>query len=136
MSTSSMMTESSVEQLTIPFPREIVRVFKELDRIKSASKLPNARNKPSPETIAWATEVLLRVVPSTFLIGADIEAFQSEIHVSWDSEARGKNVVVYLPSPNVIKIYRESRRNGEVKDELFPVAVHEVSAHLQWFFQN
>jgi hypothetical protein len=135
MSTSSMMTESSVEQLTIPFPAEIVRVFRELERIQTESNLPDARNKPSPETVEWAMEVLLRVVPSTFLIGSEINAFESEIHVSWENEKSGKSVVAFLKKRDELRIYHEEVVNGEVTDHKVTVGdVDDLSARLAWFF--
>jgi len=136
MSTSSMMTESSVEQLTIPFPREIMRVFRELERIDAESRLPNARNAASKDTVEWSMEVLLRVVPSTFLIGSEINAFQSEIHVSWENEQSGKSVVAFLAKRGELKIYHEHVVNGQVveHDVVTTEKVEDLSARLAWFF--
>jgi hypothetical protein len=136
MSTLSMMTDSSVERLTFPFPAEIVRVFKELERIKRESLELNSRNKPSNETIEWAMEVLLRVVPSTYLIGSDIVAFQNEIHVSWENDASGKSVVLFLENRDELRIYHESLVNGEVVEhELTTGEVSDLSERLAWFFR-
>jgi len=131
-----MMTESSVEQLTIPFPREIVRVFRELERIDAEARRPNARNMPSKETVEWAMEVLLRVVPSTFLIGSEINAFQSEIHVSWENEQSGKSVVAFLVKRGELKIYYEHVVNGQVTKHNVVTTEHveDLSARLAWFF--
>jgi len=136
MSTSSMMTESSVEQLKVPFPSQIVRVFVELERIEAESKKPNARNQPSHETVEWAMEVLLRVVPSTFLLGSEINAFQSEIHVSWENLETGKTVVAFLQHPDMLKFYYERTVNGEaVEHNLVSTDnVGDLSARLEWFF--
>jgi hypothetical protein len=136
MSASSMMTESSVEHLTIPFPREIVRVFRELERIGAESSLPDARNTPSKGTVEWSMEVLLRVVPSTFLIGSEINAFQSEIHVSWENEQSGKSVVAFLAKRDELKIYHEHVVNGQVIEHSVVTTenVDDLSAQLEWFF--
>jgi len=130
-----MMTESSVEQLTIPFPAEIVRVFRELERIQLESKKPDARNKPSHETVEWAMEVLLRVVPSTFLIGSEINAFESEIHVSWEDDKSGKSVVAFLKNRDEVRIYHEELIAGKVTDHKVTVGdVDDLTARLRWFF--
>lgn len=136
MSTASMMTESSVERLTIPFPAEIMRVFRELERIDSESKKPDARNKPSSDVVEWAMEVLLRVVPSTFLIGSEINAFESEIHVSWESEISGKSVVAFLRKRDELKIYYEHVMNGSlVEHRVIPNGdVGDLRERLRWFF--
>lgn len=131
-----VMIDSSVERLTIPFPTEIIRVFKALDRIRDEAGEPNARNKPSPETIEWAMEVLLRVVPSTFLLGSEINAFQSEIHVSWENVEAGKSVVAFLQHPDMLKFYYERTEQGEVAEHklISTQNVSDLSARLEWFF--
>jgi len=136
VSQESIMLDSSVEQLTIPFPAEIMRVFKALERIEKEAAKPDARNAPSPDTIEWAMEVLLRVVPSSFLIGCDINAFQSEIHVSWENSASGKSVVAFLQKRHEIKIYYEYIVNGEALDHKVVTTgdVGDLSARLRWFF--
>lgn len=136
MSIQPIMVESSVERLTIPFPAEIVRVFKELERIQNESNMPAARNKPSRETVEWAMEVLLRVVPSTFLIGSEINAFESEIHVSWENSAAGKSVVAFLKNRDELKIYHELVVNGAVTEHEVVTTgkVDDLSVRLSWFF--
>jgi hypothetical protein len=130
-----MMTESSVEQLTIPFPREIVRVFRELERIDAESKKPDARNRPSSDTVEWAMEVLLRVVPSTFLIGSEINAFECEIHVSWENDATGKSVVAFLRKRDELKVYYEQTTGGNLVDhKVITGDVDDLSERLRWFF--
>jgi hypothetical protein len=134
--TATVMVDSSIEKLTIPFPAEIVRVFKELERIDRETKAQNARNAPSQETVEWAMEVLLRVVPSTFLIGSEINAFQSEIQVSWESEETGKSVVAFLQNRDELKIYHEHVVNGQVTEHNVATTgnVDDLSARLAWFF--
>ena len=134
---STMMMDSSVEKLTIPFPAEIMRVFKALERIEYEAKKPDARNAPSHDTVEWAMEVLLRVVPSTFLIGCEINAFQSEIHVSWENERSGKSVVAFLQKRPELKIYHEHIVKGEVVEHSVVTTedVGELSVRLMWFFR-
>jgi len=136
MSQEHIMLDSSVEKLIIPFPLEIMRVFKALERIEEEAKMPGARNTPSHETVEWAMEVLLRVVPSTFLIGSEINAFQSEIHVSWENEQRGKSVVAFLQNRPELKIYHEHVVNGTVVEHNVVTTgdVGDLSARLNWFF--
>jgi hypothetical protein len=132
---SSMMIGSSIEKLTIPFPVEIVRVFKELERIGKESGNPNARNKPSKDAVEWAMEVLLRVVPSTYLLGSEINAFESEIHVSWENDVAGKSVVAFLQKRDELKIYYEQIENDKVVDHDVKTGdVNDLSERLRWFF--
>jgi hypothetical protein len=133
----SVMAESSVEKLTIPFPAEIMRVFKELERIEREAKALSARNMPSLETIEWAMEVLLRVVPSSYLLGSEINAFQAEIHVSWENGQSGKSVVAFLQKRPELKIYHEQVVNGEVVEHTVVTTedVGDLSARLRWFFR-
>ncbi len=136
MSTTSVMIDSSVEKLTIPFPTEIVRVFKELERIESEANPSDARNRPPKDTIEWAMEVLLSVVPSTFLIGSEINAFQSEIHVSWENAESGRSVVAFLQNRGTVKIYHERTENGAVVEHDLTTTddIGDLSARLEWFF--
>ena len=136
MSRESIMLDSSVERLTIPFPAEIMRVFKALECIEKEAKKPDARNAPSHDTVEWAMEVLLRVVPSSYLIGCDINAFQTEIHVSWENEQTGKSVVAFLQKRPELKIYHEHVVDGEVVDHNVVTTgeVGDLSARLRWFF--
>jgi hypothetical protein len=138
MSREGIMLESSVEHLTIPFPAEIMRVFKALERIEKEAKRPDARNAPSHDTVEWAMEVLLRVVPSSFLFGCDINAFQSEIHVSWENEQLGKSVVAFLQTRPQLKIYHEYVVKGEVVEHNVVTTgnVGDLSARLRWFFSS
>jgi hypothetical protein len=127
---------SSVEELAVAFPLELQRVFDRLEAI-GKEQSANARKKPSDQTLDWAREVLLGVVPSTYLIGAEINPFESEIHVTWEDDYTGKSVIVFFPDPRQLKIYHEWIQNGAVvKHELVNTqSVSDVSDRLRWFFQ-
>jgi hypothetical protein len=124
-----------VTELTVAFPLELQKVFNRLEAIRE-ERPANARRKPSDETLYWAQEVLLGVVPSTYLIGTEIDPFESEIHATWESV--DKSVIVFFPDPGVIKLYWEWIREGTQDRErqlLTTGDPAEVSARLRWFFQ-
>lgn len=113
------------------------KVFHQLEML-----IPNNgqadRDAPSAETVAWAKEILLRILPPASLIGAEVSAFQHEIHVTWESEARGKRVVVFFPAADQFKIYHERLENDAVVEhKLVNANVPSViSERLRWFFQD
>lgn len=123
---------SSVEPTEL-FPTSIQSAF---DRLEAIAK--NGREgeiRPSPDNLAWAKKVLLRVLPRHYLVGAEIDAFQREIHVNW--EHQDKRVTVFLPSPQQVKIYCEENTPDGVKTCLRPAANDpwEISGVLRWLFQ-
>ncbi len=132
-----MTVRSSTSQLSAPFPIEIERVFNRLQDIQDEAHRPESRNRPTDETIDRAREVMLRVVPSTYLMGAEVNAFQSEIHVTWEDDGRGKSVIVFFPGPREVKIYHEAVVDAAVvQHELVSTEnVGDVSERLKWFFQ-
>ncbi len=102
--------------------------------------MPNGNGLPSvppPETVEWAKQVLLRVLPRKFLIGAEINAFQREIHVTWENDENGKRVVVFFPEKDQIKIYHELVEHDVVTEHKLVNASSpdEISMRLRWFFQ-
>jgi hypothetical protein len=132
---SLSISSSSVEELLIPFPFELQKVF---TRLAAIGKDRSERKRPSAETLDWAADVLLRVVPSAYLRGAEIDPFESEIHVTWENEDSGKSVIVFFPRPDQIKMYWEWTAEGtQVREHqlLTTEDVAEVSARLRWFFQ-
>lgn len=134
---SLSISSSSVEELLIPFPLELQRVFNRLTAI-GKDRSNDGSKQPSEETLSWATDVLLRVFPSTYLIGAEVDPFESEIHVTWENENSGKSVIVFFPAPNQIKVYWEWKREGTQEREhqlLTTENAAAVSARLRWFFQ-
>lgn len=130
----------TIHQYSSSVPREPAELFPEsikaaLDRLEVISRnagLGEAR--PSAENIEWAKKVLLRVLPRHYLLGAEIDAFQTEIHVNWEHE--NKRVTVFLPSPNQLKIYCENVTNQGIEHHLRPQADDpwEVSGILRWLF--
>jgi hypothetical protein len=133
----SMAISSSVTELAIAFPLELQKVFDRLEAIRD-ERPTNARKQPSDETLSWAQEVLLGVVPSTYLIGAEIDPFESEIHATWEDETAGKSVIVFFPNPLQIKLYSEwIREDTQVREHqlLTTEDPSQVSARLRWFFQ-
>src|SRR5450759_3449610 len=103
---------TAIRSYSSSVPAEPAELFPEsikvaLDRLEAIAN--NARPgevKPSADNIKWAKKVLLRVLPRHYLLGAEIDAFQREIHVNW--EHGNKRVTVFLPSPNQLKIYCEN----------------------------
>jgi hypothetical protein len=128
---------SSVTELAVAFPLELQKVFNRLEAIREEHPA-NSRIRPSDETVSWAQEVLLGVVPSTYLIGAEIDPFESEIHATWEDEDSGKSVIVFFPGPRQVKMYWEWMREGtQVREHelLTTENKFEVSARLRWFFE-
>ena len=122
-------------------PAEPAELFPEsiktaLDRIEAISN--NARQgeaRPSADNIEWAKKVLLRILPRHYLLGAEIDAFQREIHVNW--EHGNKRVTVFLPAPNQVKIYCEEVTDQRTDHHLQRTANDpwEVSGVLGWLFK-
>ena len=107
-----------------------------LDRLEQISRMAHQNDMgPSAENIEWAKEVLLRVLPRYFLLRAEIDAFQREIHVNW--EHGNKRVTVFLPSPRRLKIYCEEVKGTEIEHELVPGtnSPWAVSGVLKWLFE-
>jgi hypothetical protein len=128
LSYSSSVPEEPAEL----FPESIKRA---LDRIEEVSKNKRPGDvRPSVDNVVWAKKVLLRVLPRHYLLGAEIDAFQREIHVNWEHE--NKRVTVFLPSPNQITIYCEELDGLNVQHQLRPAANDpwEVSGVLKWLF--
>jgi hypothetical protein len=130
----------TIRQYSSSVPKEPVELFPDsikaaLDRIEAISN--NAQQgeaRPSADNIEWAKRVLLRVLPRHYLLGAEIDAFQHEIHVNW--EHGNKRVTVFLPSPNQLKIYCEEAADQRVDHHLRLTANDpwEVSGVLRWLF--
>jgi hypothetical protein len=115
------------------FPDSIQAALDRLEKIAKGAKPGEVR--PSPENVEWAKKVLLRVLPRYYLLGAEIDAFQREIHVNW--EHGNKRVTVFLPEPNMVKIYCEEQGNGDNvehhrRDGNDPWIISGV---LRWMFQ-
>jgi hypothetical protein len=128
---------SSVTKLDVAFPHELQIVFNRLEAIRE-ERVSNGRRTPSEETVNWAQRVLLGVVPSTYLIGAEIDPFESEIHATWEDDNSGKSVIVFFPGPRQIKLYWEwIREDTQVREHQLSTTddPSEVSARLRWFFQ-
>jgi hypothetical protein len=125
---------SSVSKLPVAYPRHLEVVFDRLEEIREEVAAFNKR--PSDQTIDWARQVLLGVVPSTYLRTAEINPFEQEIHVTWESEAPGKSVIVFFPGPGELKIYHERIDNGVVVDHgVVDAQTADVSDRLRWFFE-
>jgi len=92
---------------------------------------------PPTDIVEWAREVLLRVLPRKYLIGAEISAFEREIHATWESYEKGKRVVVFFPAPQQLKIYHEAVENDAVVEHKLVNATSpvDISERLRWFFQ-
>jgi len=117
------------------FPSAVERVFNLLDALTAPDHVyVQGEKQPSPDTIQWAKDVLLRVLPSYFLRTAEIDAFQGEIHVTWERDT--KRVVVFVPSRNVLKLYLERiKEDGEVSHVLRSIDdPREINAALSWLF--
>jgi hypothetical protein len=127
---------SSTERLLEPFVREVSQVFRRLEMLVP-NGTPVLRDAPSAETVEWAKQVLLRVLPRWLLVGAEINAFEREIHVTWESDERGKRVVVFFPGQQQLKIYHELLQNDAVVEHKLVNATDpsEIADRLRWFFQ-
>lgn len=126
---------ASTKHLLEPFVREVSQAFHKLEMLAPNGQVQ--RDAPSQETVEWAKQILLRVLPPALLIGAEINAFQHEIHVTWESETRGKRVVVFFPAPDQLKIYHERLENDAVVEHQLVNAIDPsaISDRLRWFFQ-
>ncbi len=115
------------------FPASIQSALDRLEAIANNKK--PGEIKPPLENVEWAKKVLLRVLPRYYLLGAEIDAFQREIHVNW--EHGNKRVTVFLPVPNQLKIYCEQLTPEGVQHHLRPDGNDpwEVSGVLRWLFQ-
>jgi hypothetical protein len=133
---------SAARQLVVPpysssaesaelFPDSIKAAF---DRLQALSHNPQSHvPRPSEDNVQWAKRVLLRVLPRHYLVGAEIDAFEREIHVNW--EHNDKRITVFLPSPNQIRIYREQIRESGIDHRLVPGNdPWAVSGELSWLF--
>jgi len=117
------------------FPASIQQVFACLKAIADNDALYEAGEpRPSVENVEWAMKVLLRVLPRHYLLGAEIDTFRGEIHVSW--EHGNKRVVAYLPAPNQLKLYYE-RVTGEEVEHRLQTSNNpwEISGVLRWLFE-
>lgn len=128
--------KASTRELAEPFPAEVEEVFKNLEALESNGGLcMPGEPTPTGENIAWAKDVLLRVLPRKFLVGAQIDPFREEIHVSWEGET--KRVVAFLPRPNELKVYKESIQNNVgVNPTLVAATTAALCEALGWFFQK
>jgi hypothetical protein len=117
------------------YPSAVERVFNLLDALTAPEHVyVRGEKRPSLETIQWAKDALLRVLPSYYLRTAEIDAFQGEIHVSWERDT--KRVIVFLPSKNVLKLYME-RVNGEGEVSHILRSIddpREINLALRWLF--
>lgn len=111
------------------FPRYLKRVYLRLEELAES-----AGSKLSPDNVAWAKEVMLRVLPRHYLLGAEIDHFDSEIHVNW--EHGNKRVTVFLPAPNQVKIYCERTTDQGTEHHLNPEADNPwaIKGVLRWLF--
>jgi hypothetical protein len=111
------------------FPQYIKKAYTRLEYIAKS-----AGNKLSPEVVAWAKEVMLRVLPRHYLLTAEIDHFDGEIHVNW--EYGKKRVTVFLPAPHQVKIYREETTDQGTQHRLSPQADNpwEIKGVLRWLF--
>jgi hypothetical protein len=110
-------------------------MFERLQTIATCDDLyEQNEQRPSAENIAWATKVLLRVVPRHYLAGAELDTLHGEIHVSW--EHKEKRVVAFLPAPNQLKLYCE-RTTGEAIEHHLQSSDNpwEISGVLRWLFE-
>jgi len=128
--------DASTTELESPFPREVETVFDSLERLLTPRGEEGRPQPPSDELVNWAKEVLLRVIPSAYLIGAEVNAFETEIHVVWENEGNGKKVIVFFPRPRELKIYHELLQQQVVVDHsiIGTGGANDVSDRLRWFF--
>lgn len=128
---------ASTKRLAEPFVSEVEEVFTRLEMLLPKTDSPTPPSGPSTDTVNWAKEVLLRVLPRKFLLGAEINAFEREIHATWENDDKGKRVVVFFPESKELKIYHELVKDDAVLEHKLVNATSpcEVSERLRWFFQ-
>jgi hypothetical protein len=117
------------------FPDLLQAAFNRLEEISKGAK--SGEVSPSRDNVEWAKKVLLRILPRHYLIGAEIDAFQREIHVNW--ERGNKRVVAFMPAPNQLKLYCERvKEDGEVEHHLSQAADEPwaISGVLKWLFHD
>jgi hypothetical protein len=130
----SFYSTATIEPMHL-FPSAVERVFNVLDALTTPEyAYAPGEKRVDRETIQWAKKVLLRVLPSYYLRSAEIDAFQGEIHVSWERDA--KRVVVFVPAQNVLKLYMErAKGDGEVVHILRSIDdPREINVALRWLF--
>lgn len=132
--------KSSTKRLAEPFAPAMYAVFVQLELLSpnaQALRVCEPEDRPSVETVQWAKRVLLRVLPRKYLIGAQVSAFEHEIHASWENDRNGKRVVVFFPQPEELKMYYEWVKNNQVVEHNLAKAPTpaDISARLQWFGQ-
>lgn len=127
---------SSSRRLREPFVQQVQEVFRLLELLVPTRNAVPGRG-PSADTVKWVKEVMLRVLPRDLLIGASVSAFGTEIHVTWESDVKGKRVVIFFPAARQIKIYYESVTNDEVTEHKLVNTTEpsDVSERLRWFFR-
>jgi hypothetical protein len=122
-------TSAAPEEL---FPESIQNALVRIEALCNTARPNEAR--PSHDNVTWAKKVLLRIVPRYYLLGAEIDSFQREIHINW--ERGNKSVTVFLPAPDEVKIYQEEVTLDGIKHSLVPQANDpwEVNNVLRWLF--
>jgi hypothetical protein len=123
---------SSAESRAELFPDSIEAAFKRIEEV-SKNAGPN-QIAPSKDNVDWAKRVLLQVLPRHYLVGAEIDAFQREIHVNW--ERGNKRVTVFLPAPHQVKIYCEETNGQGVVEPHMQSGIDPwaVSGVLRWLY--
>jgi hypothetical protein len=137
---SNITYKSSTKQLAEPFVVEMYAVFSQLELLSPRGQVSGAPvpvDQPPLETVEWAKKVLLRVLPRKYLIGAQITAYEREIHASWENDGNGKRVVVFFPAPQQLKMYYELVKNNEVVEHklVSDLSPCDISERLGWFCQ-
>jgi hypothetical protein len=130
----SYYSSSLIEPRSL-FPAAVERVFNLLDALTAPDYVyVQGEKRPTEDTIKWAKKVLLRVVPSYYLRTAQIDAFQGEIHVSW--ERGNRRIVAFLPCPSTLKIYAEwEDEEKETKHLIQPLSdPHLINRYLKWLY--
>jgi hypothetical protein len=132
----SLKYQSSSQGLAEPFLADMEEVFSALDRLTGNDKLyETGEVRPSQENVIWAKQVLLRVLPSHYLRGAEVEPYCGEIHATW--EKPDKRVVAFFPQPNLLKVYLEQVVAGSVvHHDLKNSNPAGLSGILAWFFSK
>jgi len=117
------------------FPESVQDMFARLQAIANDDTLyENGETRPTQANVDWAVKVLLRVLPRHYLMGADLDTFRGEIHVSWEHE--NKRVVAYLPAPGQLKVYYE-RVTGNAVEHKLQTSNNpwEISGILRWLYE-
>jgi hypothetical protein len=124
-------TENQLAEINFEHVNAATRSLQELVREEF---LEDGEQPPSEELVDWAYEVLVSgVFPKARLKGLKIVPFHGELHATFRRD--NKKLVVFLPSPRTVKLYKEEVVNGRVNSTISHATNKgDVVPALDWLF--